>query len=46
MIILMQEKEMNFNKIAKELNIKGFKTSKGKEFQAIQVKRLFERAGG
>ena len=29
--------------IANELNDKGFKTSQGKAFQAIQVQRLFER---
>jgi DNA invertase Pin-like site-specific DNA recombinase len=41
MIKLLKERGLNFNRIAKELNDQGFKTSKGKEFQAIQVKRLY-----
>lgn len=31
---------LNYSQIAKELNTNGFKTSRGKRFQAIQVQRL------
>jgi DNA invertase Pin-like site-specific DNA recombinase len=44
MILLMKDKGLNYNKMAKKLNSLGFKTAKGKEFQAVQVKRLHERA--
>ena len=34
---------LNWSEIARELNAKGFRTARGKEFQAVQVQRLFER---
>ncbi|WP_035483475.1 recombinase family protein [Gaetbulibacter saemankumensis] len=36
----LRSQGLNFNQIAKELNSNGFVTSRGKQFQAIQVQRL------
>ena len=36
---------MTYKQIAEKLNVGGFKTSRGKEFSAMQVKRLIERYG-
>jgi len=36
--------KINWSHIAQELNNSGFKTAKGKEFQAVQVQRLFKYA--
>lgn len=44
LIVSMRNAGATWTAIANELNDKGFKTSKGKDFQAVQVQRLFERA--
>jgi len=45
MIVLLKETTtMSFAKIATHLNDSGFKTAKGKEFKAMQVKRLYDKA--
>lgn len=40
--IQLREKGLSFEKIAKELNIGGYKTSRGKFFTKMQVKRLLD----
>lgn len=43
LIKLLKDANMNYNKIAKKLNESGFKTAKGKEFQAVQVQRIYNK---
>ena len=38
----LREQGLSYEKIAKELNINGFKTSRGKFFSKMQVKRLID----
>lgn len=40
-----RENGMNWQTIAQELNQFGFRTAKGKQFQAVQVQRIFQRMG-
>ena len=39
----LRKEGKSFYQIAKELNACGFRTSKGKDFQTVQVQRLFNR---
>lgn len=43
LVVLLRGQGMSYPKIAKELNQKGFKTSKGCEFTRVQAQRLFSR---
>ena len=38
----LRSKEMSFQQIADQLNKEGYKTSRGKEFKRMQVKRLLD----
>jgi len=42
-IVALRNGGNNFAQITKELNSKGFKTSRGKTFTPVQTKRLYER---
>ncbi len=42
----LREQGLSYEKIAKQLNINGYKTSRGKFFSKMQVKRLIDESKG